>query len=122
MGEGDADPSILLPSPTNSPTRSKRQVEEQPRISARDKGKGRAVDEIIELDAWDGDTSGEVRVQGKERELIAAREEQQRHEQRGEREKRFIEEPDREKAVDKQRIKMLEDEILKLKEEVRSPS
>lgn len=79
------------------------------------------MDEVLVLDAWDGDTSGEVRVRGKERELVAAREEQERHERRREKEKDLNEEADREKTVDKERIRMLEDEIMRLKEEVRSP-
>lgn len=124
VGEADADPSILLPSPNNSPVRpgrAKRREEDRPRISTRDKGKGKAMDEVLVLDAWDGDTSGEVRVRGKERELVAAREEQERHERRREKEKDLNEEADREKTVDKERIRMLEDEIMRLKEEVRSP-
>jgi hypothetical protein len=122
VGEADADPSILLPSPNNSPvrpTKTKQHEESQSRIPTRDKGKGRAVDELSGLDAWDGDRSGEIRVRGKERELIAAREEQRRHERRREREMDLNEEADREKAVDKERIRMLEDEIMRLKEEVR---
>ena len=108
----DADPSILLPAPHTSPTRVGKPIHH--------KGKSRAIE------AWDdpveGDTSREVRVRGKERELVAAREEQQRHERRREKEgaAKEAEEAEKEKARDKERIKVLEEEITRLKQEVSS--
>lgn len=133
-----ADPSILLPK--TSPQRSTGQSftrplvyrnasvdggsfrvsddsdddddEYPPRISASAKGKGRAVDDFM-----DGDTSGHIRVRGKERELVAAREEQRRNEKRRatEADARDVE---KEKNSDKERIRMLEEEIMRLKDEV----
>jgi hypothetical protein len=106
-GGDDADPSILLPVPHSSPART-----------GKSRGKGRVIE------AWDdvevGDMSGEVRVRGKERELVVAREEQQRHERRREKEGKAkeAEEAEREKALDKERIKALEEEIAWLKQEV----
>jgi hypothetical protein len=71
----------------------------------------------------DADTSGEVRVRGKERELFAAREEQKRNEERRwerdkEKEKEDEAERARERERDKEKIRMLEEEILRLKNEV----
>jgi chromosome segregation ATPase len=71
------------------------------------------------VEAWDGGDdghfSGEVRVRGKERELVAAREELRR---RGDGEAKDAEAAEREKARDKDRIRALEEEIERLKQEV----
>ncbi|KAJ7914882.1 hypothetical protein B0H13DRAFT_2001497 [Mycena leptocephala] len=111
-------PSILLPSPKG---KAKATVPEahSPRFSAQEKGKGRAYD------LEDADTSGEVRVRGKERELFAAREEQKRNEERRwerdkEKEKEDEAERARERERDKEKIRMLEEEILRLKNELSS--
>jgi hypothetical protein len=84
------------------------------------KGKERAIETWDNLE--DGDTSSEVRVRGKERELVAAKEEQQRHERRREKEGEVkeAEKAEKEKARDKERIKVLEEEIAWLKQEVGS--
>lgn len=134
VGPDDADSSILLPQ--LSPKRNKGQTrdnasrsvlsndnqhdtDESSRISYRAKGKGRASN--VSLERFDGDTSGDIRVRGKERELVAAREEQMRNERRWEREKDTvsIEESQRESLKDKERIRMLESEIQRLRDEVR---
>ncbi|KAJ7583611.1 hypothetical protein C8J56DRAFT_954517 [Mycena floridula] len=119
----EADPSILLPQ--SSPPRLNRtrasdessRHEEAPRIPYNLKGKARASTSSIEL--LEGDTSGEVRVKGKERELVAAREEQMRNEKRWERDKDLhleqAEAAQREKNQDKEKIRMLEEEIQHLK-------
>ncbi|KAJ6612270.1 hypothetical protein B0H10DRAFT_2053028 [Mycena sp. CBHHK59/15] len=120
VGADNADPSILLPSSkgkrkAEAPTE---EADELPRIPAKDKGKARACDL-----GDDADTSGEVRVRGKERELFAAREVQKRNEKRRwERDKEKDREDDTERDIerekDKERIRMLEDEILRLKDEL----
>ncbi len=130
VGDNDADPSILLPktSPTRSPItrKAKPQYEEvfdsdedeeeedvgdyPPRISAAAKGKQRAS-----MDLVDGDTSGHIRVRGKEQELFTAREQLRRNEER------FDDRPEvdnNERERDKEKIKMLEEEVKRLREEV----
>lgn len=109
-GGRDADPSILLPVPHTSPTRVGKAIQ--------DKGKSRAIE--VWDDPEDGDTLGEVRVRGKERELVAAREEQRMHEsqRQNEAEAKEAEEGEEERARDKERIRMLEGEIARLKQEV----
>ncbi|KAF8072131.1 hypothetical protein FPV67DRAFT_1651324 [Lyophyllum atratum] len=112
VGEDDADPSILLPSPTGSPAKMKRSY------SAREKGKGRAMDLSFE-EGLESNTSGEIRVRGKERELAAAKADQRRRETRDEEQASGSdEELEREKGHDKERIRMLEEEITRLKEEL----
>lgn len=98
VGEGDADPSILLPSPNGSPLGMK--LKDPPC----DKGKGKAVD-------VEANTSGEIRVRGKERELAAAKADQRRRED--------SDEESESSQRDKERIRMLEEEIARLREEVR---
>lgn len=61
----------------------------------------------------ESNTSGEVRVRGKERELLAAK--QERRERESQRDS-----DDREKERDKQRICALEEEVHRLKDEVGS--
>ena len=103
----DADPSILLPNTKSSPHAVTR--------STVDKGKGRAIDpDPIE------DQSNMSRVQGKEQELVAALEDLDRNERRLESndETSFLEEIKRDRDKDKERIRMLEEEIERLKQEV----
>ena len=111
VSEDDAGPSILLPSPTRSPA-----VAVNTRGSSFDKGKNRQVDPHLEPE--DGDTSGEIRVKGKQRELVAAMAEQQENERRRIASQGDKEEREKENARDKERIQMLEEEITRLKEEV----
>lgn len=59
--------------------------------------------------AWD--TSGEIRVRGKEKELREAREDHARN---------AHERDDGERGQDKQRIRILEEEIARLRAEVRA--
>ncbi len=74
------------------------ELSQRPRSS---KGKERACD-----------TSGEIRVQGKERELREAREDHARN---------AHDRDDSERDRDKQRIRMLEEEVARLRVEVREP-
>ncbi|KAF7978838.1 hypothetical protein HWV62_44639 [Athelia sp. TMB] len=138
VGVDDADASLLLPKETVSP-KGKGKEREIPIISllgrtpsptrhSVDKGKQRASrpEPEVEPETSNGDelyaadTSEEVRVKGIERELLEAKEEQTRKEQRWERDrdKARQEDEDQERAKDKDRIKMLEEEILRLKEEL----
>jgi hypothetical protein len=128
----DADPSILLPTSGSPPGRGKGidikgkgrrrsasddQVDDEygsySSTSSRNKGKGRAYESWSEL----ADTSGVIRVRGKEQELSAAKEEQRRNERRWERDKDGVE-VEVERAKDKEKIKSLEEEIRRLKDEV----
>ena len=133
VGPHDANPSILLPktSPTR-PAASKKVTERievsssdeesededyPPRISASAKGKQRASTSFL-----DGDTSGQVRVYGKERELHDARVQFRKNERRWEEESNAGRDDDdvaTERSLDKERIKMLELEVKRLKDEVR---
>jgi hypothetical protein len=146
---GEADPSILLPGPNTSPGKMSGKgkaredggstgkhinmgeftfVEEvdSSYISPCLKGKERPSARNHSLEYLDADTSGENRVRGKERELVAAKKEQRKNERRWERDKddgdddmeKERSEREKEKVRDKERIKMLEGEILRLKEEV----
>jgi hypothetical protein len=135
MFQVDADASILLPATSVSPGKGAGKVlhdavnqgrgrtlsddheDESPLYissSSHEKGKGRAHESSLDP----GNTSGEIRVQGKERELLVAREEQRQKERRWERDKDDVE-ADSERRKDKEKIKALEDEIRRLKEEVR---
>jgi hypothetical protein len=136
VGEEDADASILLPRETVSPGKNKGkekvrdEVPTPSPISLRNKGKERAQEGGVPESECGYDnvraaeTSGDVRVRGKERELVEAREEHMRKERRREREKDrdtdsvAEEEKERERGRDKERIRMLEEEIRMLKEEV----
>lgn len=128
VGEHDADPSILLPSPKKSPLAvgttqyisSRRAEQDLPfGTSRQDKGKARAIDFSP---AENPDTSGYLRVKGKERELLAAREELHANERRreiyDEAESSFLDEAEHGRDSDKARIRMLEEEIARLKDEV----
>jgi hypothetical protein len=128
VGEHDADPSILLPSPKKSPLAvgttqyisSRRAEQDLPSATSRkDKGKARAIDfSPVE----NPDSSGYLRVKGKERELLAAREELHANERRreiyDEAESSFLDEEEHGRDSDKARIRMLEEEIARLKDEV----
>lgn len=128
VGEHDADPSILLPSPKKSPLavgttqyiNTRRAEQDIPSATSRkDKGKARAID-ISPVE--NPDSSGYLRVRGKERELVVAREELHENERRRENydegESSFLEKAERGRDSDKARIRMLEEEIARLKDEV----
>jgi hypothetical protein len=90
-------------------------------MSAKAKGKQRAEGSYQELTS--ADTSGEIRVRGKERELVVIRQSQRDRESNWEQNRDS--EGDRpkfeaEREKDKERIRLLEDEIQRLKEEVSS--
>ena len=125
VDKDSADASILLPR-EKSLTPSKRKEKQQARgaspvgPSSCEKGKSRALDLEPEYHHA-AETSREVRVRGKERELAEAKEEQRRKArvQRDMHDNQV--EADGEEAVrnaDKAKIKMLEEEILRLKAEV----
>ncbi|KAF5381994.1 hypothetical protein D9615_004205 [Tricholomella constricta] len=105
IGDDDADPSVLLPSPT---------AMKATKLKRRDKGKGRAVD----VDAWEANTSGDFRVKGKKRELAAAKADQRKCETRSEEDRLDEDDVEWETGGDKERIRMLEEEIARLKEEL----
>ncbi|KAH8094448.1 hypothetical protein BXZ70DRAFT_1079000 [Cristinia sonorae] len=121
----DADHALMLPNPSTSPgSLSIRQKGKdiasdygsEASVSPRkDKGKGRALD--WEYDFGDAETSGEIRVRGMERELFEAREEQRRKELEEEfdlNQSILIEERER----DRERIRMLEEEVERLKRQL----
>ncbi|KAI0071972.1 hypothetical protein K474DRAFT_480403 [Panus rudis PR-1116 ss-1] len=140
----NADYSLMLPNPTlssphSSPTRprSRTQSLEKPPPrsrppSSKGKGKERArdvdSDHNPDVSGWDydfsgpGETTSEIRVRGIEKELYAAREEHYRKEaERAESEVDFdssvyLEERER----DKERIKFLEEEVSRLRRQVRT--
>ena len=105
--QDDADPHILLPNSKSSPHAL---GHTENRI---DKGKGRAV-ECFELNI--------SRMKGKEKELVAARQELDRTERRLESgndvELYPLEETERGRNRDKEKIRALEEEIERLKQEV----
>lgn len=112
LGEKDADPSILLPSPTNSPGKSKifssgqLHSEQTGEGNSRRKGKQRAVSPVQEQ----GENPRDPLFKGKEKELNFVREEQRKHERRSER--------GQDDLHDKEKIRMLEEEIQRLKTEL----
>lgn len=125
VGEDDADPSILLPSPKKSPLAVGTTNYLHPRgadqdlpspTSRKDKGKARATDSSpVEY----FDSSSYLHVKGKERELVAVREELHENERRRENYHRGESSSQgRERESDQARIRMLEEEITRLKEEV----
>jgi hypothetical protein len=133
VGEKDADSSILLPSAKRIlPARPKRcgSTSHSPRtqtgniLSSKAKGKQRAAILTDEDHISDHESSGELRVRGKERELKNAILQQIENETR--RERQATEEPEGfdsyeanvEREHDKERIRQLEEEIRLLKEEV----
>lgn len=125
----DADPSILLPRTKVSPGRSSKGKERDDHyfsssfdaacpfsdrsgsMSVSPKGKERAYD--LSWDDSRASTSGALRVMNKEKELKAARETKMRRELDGD-----DEGARKETMQDKIKIKMLEQEIERLKEEV----
>ncbi|KII89629.1 hypothetical protein PLICRDRAFT_558380 [Plicaturopsis crispa FD-325 SS-3] len=123
-----ADASILLPSPSVSPgnRREKRQCRDGDGLSEKAKGKQRAVEEeyvplthrdrATAIPISEADTSADIRVRGKERELVVAREEQHANERRWEQDKN--DDAAKENSKNKERIKMLEEEIMRLKAEL----
>ena len=110
--EEDADPSILLPKIQASPHATQQ-------YSRVDKGKGIAV-EPTPID--ESEASGILRVRGKERELMAVCEDLDRNERRleitNEAETSLLHQIKQDRDRDKERIKMLEGEIERLKQEV----
>ena len=112
LSEKDADPSILLPSPTNSPGKGKIfssgqfQSEQTGGGGGRWKGKQRAVSPVQEH----GENPRNPLLRGKEKELDFVREEQRKHERSWEH--------GQDDLHDKERIRMLEEEIQRLKTEV----
>lgn len=127
VGEEDADASILFPRETVSPGKGKAKARDDPvsttpfRPSLRDKGKQRAREE--EGDGYgyvhDAGMSGKVRVRGKEEKLVEATAEQMVRDRWGEHDRDGDwEEGETGGGRDKERIRMLEGEIRKLKEEV----
>ncbi|KAF8558104.1 hypothetical protein OG21DRAFT_1286076 [Imleria badia] len=127
----EADFSLMLPSPHSSPVKPvsrSRSIDEasprrptsnpaSPHTTSR-KGKERARDSRNDddLDFIVGGSSGHDGVHAKERELDAAREEQREHERllSGDQSRRASGERER----DKRRIKALEEEVRRLKEEL----
>lgn len=121
IGENDADPSILLPSPKRSPhglvaprNLQFRRISSpsSPSVGTKHKRKNHSVD-FFSDDC--GDTSGFLRVKGKEKELIASREQLYENERR---DNEAPEQAEHDHNGDKIRIKMLEEEIRRLKHEV----
>lgn len=112
----EADFSLTLPSPQTSPHRPA--LSSAAPFSTSRKGKERARDNghNDDLDFIICGSSDHDGVSAKERELDAAREEQREHERRlsGNQSRRASDERER----DKQRIKTLEEEVRRLKEEV----
>ncbi|KAF4613638.1 hypothetical protein D9613_007665 [Agrocybe pediades] len=122
----DAGPSLLFPSPLQSPyalSKAKHSKPDQvssdvsPRYTREEKGKARAVDPVTD---YDPDRSGLLRVAGKERELSTAREEFDKNHygnfdiDSGTVDRERLEERERDKA----RIRLLEEEVNRLKEEL----
>ena len=125
IGEDDADPSILLPSPKGSPhvLVTSRNLQSR-RISSPSSPsavstKHRRKNHSIEFSDDCGDVPDLPRVKGKEKELIASRDklyENERHD--NEAPSLSVEQAEHDHNSDKIRIKMLEEEIEKLKQEV----
>lgn len=126
VDEDGADASILLPrekslSPGKRKEKQRVRGESPAGPSSREKGKSRALNLEPEYHHA-AETSGEIRVRGKERELTEAKEEQRRK-ARAQRDMRDNQVEVGEEEVfrndeDKARIKMLEEEVLRLKAEV----
>ncbi|KAF9533725.1 hypothetical protein CPB83DRAFT_902453 [Crepidotus variabilis] len=112
--EDEADPSILLPSPQTSPHTLRKQQYSKGR-----KGKERAIEPIHLAEPA---SSGVLNVRGKEKELVAARAELDKNERRLEKneadEPSLLEQIKQDRDRDKTRIKMLEEEIQSLKQEL----
>ena len=126
IGDEDADPSILLPSPKRSPhvLVSSRNLQSRrisnpispSAVATKHKRKNHSV-ELFSDDC--GDASGFLRVKGKEKELIASRGELYENGRcDNEAPALSVEQAEHDYNSDKIRIKMLEEEIERLKEEV----
>lgn len=126
IGQEDADSSILLPSPKRSPHSLVASRKFQSRRTSspsspsatpmRYKRKNYSVESLSDNC---GDTSGSLHVKGKEKELAAAREELYKNERRdNEAPVSSVEQAEIDHNRDKARIKMLEEEIERLKQEV----
>lgn len=117
FNEDEADPSMLLPSPQTSP-----HIVGTRHYTNLDKGKARAIAPLVFGDL-DGSTIRHVR--GKEKELDAARADLDRNERRleldTEDETFLMEQIKQDRDRDKARIRSLEEEIKRLKQEVRNP-
>ena len=126
IGEDNADPSILLPSPKRSPhvLVTSRNLQSR-RISSPSSPssvttKHKRKDHSVELFSDDcGNASGFLRVKGKEKELIVSGEELYENGRRySEAPALTVEQAEHDHISDKIRIKILEEEIQKLKREV----
>ncbi|KAF8802427.1 hypothetical protein BYT27DRAFT_7235351 [Phlegmacium glaucopus] len=126
IGQDDADPSILLPSPKRSPhamvasrNLQSRRTNSPGSPSApamRHKRKNLSVESFSDDS---GDTSGFLLVKGKEKELIAARKELYENGSRdNEAPALSVEQAEHDRNRDKVRIKMLEEEVERLKQEL----
>ena len=126
IGEDDADPSILFPSPKRSPhvlvaprnLQSRRiSSPSSPSAVATKHTRKNYSAEFFSDDC--GDASGFFRVKGKEKELVVSREELYENERRDiEAPLLSVEQAEHAHSSDKMRIKMLEEEIERLKQEV----
>ena len=126
IGEEDADSSILLPSPKRSPhvlvasrsfqSRRISSPSSPSAVATKHKRKNRSVESFSD-DC--GDVSGFLRIKGKEKELIASRGGLSENECRDNKTPAFsVEQAEHDHNSDKIRIKMLEEEIEILKQEV----
>ena len=126
IGEDDANPSILLPSPKRSPhalvasrnlqSRRISSPSSSSAVSTKHKRNNHSVESV--LDDY-GNTSDFLPVKGKEKELIAARGELYETKHRdSEVPASSAEQAEHDHNGDKIRIKMLEEEIGRLKQEV----
>ena len=125
IGEDDADPSILLPSPKGSPhvlvtsrNLQSRRISSPSSLSA-DSTKHKRKNHSVEFSDDCGDAPDLPSVKGKEKELIVSRGElyeNERHD--NEVLSLSVEQAEHVHNSDKIRIKMLEEEIEKLKQEV----
>lgn len=125
VGEDDADPSILLPSPKRSPhvlvaSRNLQSCQiSSPSSPSAVATKHKRKNHSIEFFSVDCGDTGSLRVKGKEKELITSREELYENEHRAnEAPLLSVEQAEHDHNSDKIRIKMLEEEIERLKQEV----
>jgi hypothetical protein len=125
IGEDDADPSILLPSPKRSPLAlvASRNLQSRrissPSFPSAVATKHKRNSNSVESFSDDcGDNSGFLCVKGKEKELVAAREELYENERRDNEIPSLSIEAVHDRNGDKMRIKILEEEIERLKQEV----
>lgn len=110
----EADFSLRLPTPHSSPVKPLPEADTSLRLappSSSAKGKERMQDDDLLYILGDV-TGGDTRIRAKERELVAAKEEHQRHS--GGQSTAASDERER----DKERIRILEEEVKRLREEV----